>query len=104
MKELAFLNKGVKINLFDERQLYTYEEGEEDENGNVNTVKIPQPAREPVSYKYDGGLIDFVKYLNGDKNALYAAPLYYSAIKDIQLKGAPLGKIKIGRASCRERV
>ncbi len=95
LKELAFLNKGVKINLFDERQLYTYEEGEEDENGNVNTVKIPQPAREPVSYKYDGGLIDFVKYLNGDKNALYAAPLYYSAIKDIQLKGAPLGKIKI---------
>lgn len=95
LKELAFLNKGVKINLFDERQLYTYEEGEEDENGNVNTVKIPQPAREPVSYKYDGGLIDFVKYLNGDKTALYSAPLYYSAIKDIQLKGAPPAKIKI---------
>ncbi len=95
LKELAFLNKGVKINLLDERELFTYEDGEEDENGNAVKIATRLPGREPVSYKYDGGLIDFVKYLNGDKTALYTAPLYYSTIKDIQLKGAPAGKIKI---------
>lgn len=95
LKELAFLNKGVKINLYDERELFTYEDGEEDENGNAAKIATRLLDREPVSYKYDGGLIDFVKYLNGDKTALYAAPLYYSTIKDIQLKGAPAGKIKI---------
>ncbi len=95
LKELAFLNKGIKINLYDERELFTFEDGEEDEDGNSASVKKALPAREPVSYKFDGGLIDFVKYLNGDKAALYSAPLYYSAIKDIQLKGAPASKIKI---------
>lgn len=94
LKELAFLNKGVKINFIDERELYVLEEAE-DEEGNVAAVKVKQPASEPVTYKYDGGLIDFVQYLNGDKTALYAQPLYYTAIKDIQIKGAPAGKIKI---------
>ena len=94
LKELAFLNKGVKINLIDERELYAYEEGEDDE-GNVTSVKVKLPERLPVTYKYDGGLTDFVKYMNGDKTALYPEPLYYTAIKDIQIKGAPAGKIKI---------
>jgi len=95
LKELAFLNKGVKINLFDERELFTEEEGEEDENGDYESVKVALPAREPVCFKYDGGVIDFVKYLNGEKTLLYAQPLYYDAVKDIQIKGAPAGKIKI---------
>lgn len=95
LKELAFLNKGIKINLIDERDLYDFEEGEEDEDGNMTPVRVKLPDREPVSYKYDGGLVDFVKYLNGDKASLYEEPLYYSVIKDIQIKGAPAGKIKI---------
>lgn len=95
LKELAFLNKGVKINLIDERDLYSYEEGEEDEDGNATPVRVRLPERDPVNYKYDGGLTDFVKYLNGDKTALYAEPLYYSVVKDIQIKGAPAGKIKV---------
>lgn len=95
LKELAFLNKGVKINFIDERELFAYEDGDEDDDGNATEVKIKLPEREPVSYKYDGGVIDFVKYLNGEKTALYAEPLYYSAVKDVHLKGAPIGKIKI---------
>ena len=94
LKELAFLNKGVKINFVDERDLYSYEE-EEDEEGNVKQVKRKLPEREPVSYKFDGGLIDFVKYMSEDKTSIYTQPLYYSAIKDIQIKGAPSGKIKV---------
>ncbi len=94
LKELAFLNKGVKINFIDERELYAYEEGEDDD-GNVSSVKVKLPEREPVTYKYDGGIRDFVKYMNGDKTSLYTEPLYFTAIKDIQVKGAPAGKIKI---------
>ncbi len=95
LKELAFLNKGIKINLLDERELFTYEEGEDDEEGNATPVAVALPPREPITYLYDGGVIDFVKYLNGDKTPLYADPLYYCEIKDIQVKGAPVGKIKV---------
>ena len=46
-------------------------------------------------FKFDGGLVDFVKHLNEDKTALYSEPLYFSAVKDVQIKGASAGKIKI---------
>lgn len=95
LKELAFLNKGVRINFRDERQLFRIEETASEEGDEIVKTKVPLPMKEPVSYKYDGGLTDFVKYLNDDKTALYAQPLYYSAIKDIQVKGAPAGKIKV---------
>lgn len=94
LKELAFLNKGVKINFRDERQHYKIETETSDEGEEVIN-KIPLPPREPISYKFDGGLVDFVRYLNDGKTPLYEQPLYYSAIRDIQVKGAPAGKIKI---------
>ncbi len=94
LKELAFLNKGIKINFMDEREKFEFEE-DEDENGDVTAKKVLLPQTPPVTFKYDGGLIDFVKYLNGDKSALYPNPLYYCAIQDIKLKGAPIGKIKV---------
>jgi len=103
LKELAFLNKGVKINFVDERDLFVYEAGEssgEEGAEEVKSVKVKLPAKEPVSFFYDGGLIDFVKYLNDDKTPLYSQPLYYCDIKDIQIKGAPAGKIKVEFALC----
>ena len=101
LKELAFLNKGLKINLIDERALYRETEADDDIDGDSSrTVKELLPPREPVSFKYDGGLIDFVKYLNGDRTPLYSQPLYHSTVSDIQLKGAPKGKIKIEFALC----
>ena len=99
LKELAFLNKGIKINLEDERELYELRE-EDDEDGETKTVRVKLPAREPATFKYDGGLIDFVRYLNDDKTPLYQQPLYYSAIKDITLKGHPTAKIKVEFALC----
>ncbi|MDE7305955.1 MAG: DNA topoisomerase IV subunit B, partial [Clostridia bacterium] len=101
LKELAFLNKGLKINLIDERELYREVEVEsDDEDSSVRIERELLPPREPVSFKYDGGLIDFVKYLNGDRTPLYQAPLYYSTTKKIQLKGAPESQIRIEFALC----
>ena len=94
LKELAFLNKGVQINFRDERELYKIVTETRDDGDEVET-KVALPPREPVTYKYDGGLVDFVNYLNDGKTALYNQPLYYSTVKDIQVKGAPAGKIKI---------
>ncbi len=94
LKELAFLNKGVKISLADEREVYSVQK-DEDEEGNEREIKVKEPPREPVTFCYEGGLKDFVKYLNDGQTPLYSEPLYYSDVKDIQVKGAPAGKIKI---------
>jgi len=51
LRELAFLNSGVRIALTDE-----------------NTGKSHE-------FKYDGGIIEFVKYLNQNKSALHAKPV-----------------------------
>ncbi len=98
LKELAFLNKGIKINLRDEREQFRMEEVTSEDGDEITKTKVPLPPREPVSFKYDGGLVDFVNYLNDGKAALYSQPLCYTAVKDIQVKGAPAGKIKISFA------
>lgn len=100
LKELAFLNKGVKINFIDERELYKMVEDDADESGEVKYIKQKLPAREPISYKYDGGLVEFVKYLNEDKTPLYAEPLYYCITKDVVVKGEVTGKIYVEYAIC----
>ena len=99
LKELAFLNKGLKINFIDEREVFSLEE-EEDDEGNIKHIKVKQPPREPVCFKDDGGLVDFVKYLSSGSSTLYSQPLYYSQTRDIHVKGAPAGKIKIEFALC----
>ncbi len=58
IKELAFLNKGLEISFYDERTDFRQ------------------------TFKYEGGLIDFVKYLNQAKSTLYDQPIYASAVKD----------------------
>ncbi len=63
LKELAFLNKGLEINLIDER--------------------VPEDKKPiVVNYKYDGGLHDFAMYLNEGKSPLYDNPIGYKAEKD----------------------
>ena len=57
LRELAFLNKGIKIILNDER----------DESETV--------------FQYNGGVIDFVKYLNKNKDTLHPV-IYFEAEKD----------------------
>lgn len=58
LREMAFLNKGIKITLKDER---------------TDTEKV---------YQYEGGIVSFVKFLNKNKEVLHPEPLYISSSKD----------------------
>ncbi len=65
-REMAFLNKGLKIILHDERS-------------DPKSV-VSDPAEEPrtVVFQYAGGIVDFVKYLNEGKETLNK-PIYFEA-------------------------
>lgn len=63
LKELAFLNKGVKIKLVDER------------------VTVGDGYRS-LEYCYDGGIIDFVKYINEARTTLYDEPVMIKGSRD----------------------
>jgi len=58
MRELAFLNGGVRIIMSDERNDQHYD------------------------YCFEGGIISFVKYLNKNKPTLHEEPIYFSSEKD----------------------
>ncbi|MFP3871849.1 MAG: DNA topoisomerase (ATP-hydrolyzing) subunit B [Candidatus Natronoplasma sp.] len=63
MRELAFLNKGLKIIFKDERIEDKDEEGKD-------------------VFHYEGGIVEFVKYLNQDKEKLYPEPIYFKKRED----------------------
>ncbi|NMC10681.1 MAG: DNA topoisomerase (ATP-hydrolyzing) subunit B [Methanothrix sp.] len=58
LRELAFLNRGLRISIKDERT--------DKEN----------------DFRYEGGIISFVEYLNANKEALHKPPLYFSRTKN----------------------
>ena len=65
-REMAFLNKGLKISLTDER-----------ENPDaVLSDAAPEPHREV--FQYEGGIVDFVKFLNKGRETLND-PIYFEA-------------------------
>jgi DNA gyrase subunit B len=61
IKELAYLNRGVSFRFTDER--------------------IKDAEKRTVEYRFDGGLSDFVKYLNADKNAI-GEPILFEGRKE----------------------
>ncbi|GAA2579935.1 DNA topoisomerase (ATP-hydrolyzing) subunit B [Streptomyces lienomycini] len=63
-QEMAFLNKGLKINLVDERESAKATAGA-DEAG-----EDEKHEDKSVSYHYEGGIVDFVTYLNSRKGEL----------------------------------
>jgi len=71
-QQMAFLNKGLRITLIDERPEHT---GTDDEVTGAETREAegidPEvadaPSQRTVSYRYDGGLIDYVTHLNTAK-------------------------------------
>ena len=54
LRELAFLNRGIKISVIDEREDKKH------------------------IFQYEGGIVSFVKYLNENKTPLHEDPIYFS--------------------------
>ena len=61
LRELAFLNKGLKITLTDERE---------------------EPARE-TEFQFVGGIAEFIKHLNKGKSVLHDKPIYFEGERDL---------------------
>lgn len=68
LREMAFLTKGLKITLRDTRPQL-------DEDGNE------EPPREMV-FHYEGGIKEFVSYLNRGKTPLYPQIMYFEGTKN----------------------
>ena len=66
LREMAFLTKGLKIILKDDRVV--------DEEGNKKTLV--------KEFHYEGGIKEFVEYLNHSKTALYENIMYFEGTKN----------------------
>ena len=62
-REMAFLNKGLRLTLTDLRPGHVDEKGE--------------PLK--VNYKYDGGIADFVKHLNSTRGETHKSIIFFEA-------------------------
>ncbi len=58
LRELAFLNAGIRITIEDER------------------------TNESEEFKFDGGIVSFVKFLNENKDVLLEEPVYFKKARD----------------------
>jgi DNA gyrase subunit B len=65
LRELAFLNAGIKITLRDER----------------NTKEKTSKGTENI-FQFKGGIVSFVNFLNENKTPIIKKPIYYHTVKD----------------------
>ena len=72
-QQYAFLNKGLRITLTDHRVGVT-DEGDEITGDAKGTDDDPRQDFREVSYLYEDGLVDFVKYLNATKKVELVHP------------------------------
>ena len=63
-QQMAFLNKGLRISLTDNRPRHA-DTG--DEVAGEEAREVPSETGHSVSYRYEGGLIDYVRHLNAAK-------------------------------------
>jgi DNA gyrase subunit B len=85
LQEMAFLNKGLTIVLRDERSGHS-----KAETGMAEEVTLAEAAPAPgaeseafeateITYRYDGGLEDYVKHINAKKTAIHKSVVSFSA-------------------------
>ncbi|HEY8653009.1 MAG TPA: DNA topoisomerase (ATP-hydrolyzing) subunit B [Dermatophilaceae bacterium] len=70
-QQMAFLNKGLTITLTDERPRAIEAAGDEDEVEGLDEVELEDKPAKPrtVSYRYEDGLVDYVKHLVASKRS-----------------------------------
>ncbi|SCX58853.1 DNA gyrase subunit B [Klenkia marina] len=83
LQEMAFLNKGLTIILRDERRSTAAAEAAAEELLTLEAEPVeadekPFEATE-VTYRYDGGLSDYVKHVNGKKNPIHKSVIAFAA-------------------------
>jgi DNA gyrase subunit B len=85
LQEMAFLNKGLTIVLRDERPGHgKADTGLADETSVAEVATVPgheDEAFEPteITYRYDGGLVDYVSYINRRKTPIHKSVISFSA-------------------------
>jgi DNA gyrase subunit B len=79
LQETAFLNRGLRISLTDERLAKVVAEDDEDETLTpaTSTGSAVGKAR-TVIYEYPGGIADFVRYLNASKEPVHAQVIEFA--------------------------
>ena len=73
-REMAFLNKGLTLRLRDERP-GEHTEGDEDD---IATTDVDVDPAE-VTYRYDGGLVDYVEHLNASKEPAHRSIIAFES-------------------------
>ncbi|MGS2589114.1 DNA topoisomerase (ATP-hydrolyzing) subunit B [Streptomyces hebeiensis] len=69
-QEMAFLNKGLTLTLTDERKSAKAVVGADVAGTDITEGVDEEPPARTVTYYYEGGIVDFVKYLNSRKGEL----------------------------------
>ncbi len=90
LRELAYLNRGLTITFADERQTAPAEtlrdaSDELDETEERLQEEDSQGAQTQAGtqvFLFEGGIADYVKYLNDDKTVLFEEPIYLEGSKD----------------------
>src|SRR6201996_5425301 len=75
LQETAFLNRGLRISLSDERPRAI---SEDDEDVDPATTKSLVGKARTVVYEYPGGIADFVRYLNASKEPVHGSVIEFS--------------------------
>ena len=103
LRELAYLNRGLTITFTDERQLsakqkntapeedsYDDPQPAEETSGSGATMETPsgemsgeeEATPRTQTFCYEGGLQDYVRYLDTDKASLFDPPIYLEGARD----------------------
>jgi DNA gyrase subunit B len=75
-REMAFLNKGLTIELHDERPRAAAEDA-------ADEVDVEEKAPTTVVYRYDGGLVDYVHHLTAKKEPVHRTVIAFEADSEV---------------------
>jgi DNA gyrase subunit B len=79
LQETAFLNRGLRISLTDERPQAI---SEDDEDADPTASRSLVGKARTVVYEYPGGIADFVRYLNASKEPVHGSVIEFAGEVD----------------------